>query len=117
MAITKTFNRPKLDTTLSKNVSISAAVAEVSDGFAVDITITVTKDDTSTVTKTAVRALLPLAIKGTTLEVGNSFYTFPGSATTYSSGGTTPSLSAGTKGNTVELNSWLTAVGDAPENS
>ena len=117
MPLNKTFNRPKLATTLSKPVVISAAVAEGTDEFILDVILTVTKDDTSTATKTAVRVVLPVKINGTTLIVEDAFYTFPGNATSYASGGATPSLSAGVKGNSVELNNFLSLAGDLQENS
>lgn len=117
MAISSSFNRDKLATTLSKALSFTAAISEVSGEFVVDINLTITMDNTSTVTKTVQRVVLPLIILNNELTVVPKQYIFPGSATTYSSGGTTPLLSAATIGNKSDLNTFLTQAGDAPENS
>ena len=117
MAISSSFNREKLNPTLSKALSFTGAIAEGTGEFIVDINLTITKDDTTTVVKTVQRIVIPLNILNNTLTVIPKQYVFPGSATTYSSGGTTPSLSLATTGNISDLNTFLTQAGDAPENS
>jgi hypothetical protein len=117
MSITTSFNRPKLATSLSESVVLSAAIAEGTDEFIVDINVTVTRDDTNTVTKTLCRVKLPFTINGTTLKVTDKKYIFPGNATSYSSGGNTPALSTGQEGNTIDLNAFFALAGDAQKNS
>ena len=117
MAISSSFNREKLNPTLSKALSFTGAIAEGTGEFIVDINLTITKDDTTTVTKTVQRIIIPLNIFNEKLTIVPEQDVFPGSATTYSSGGTTPSLSAGTIGNIIDLNTFLTQAGDTPENS
>jgi hypothetical protein len=117
MTIASSFNREKLNPTLSKALSFSGAIAEGTNEFIVDINLTITKDDTTTVTKTIQRVLLPLNIINNKLTIIPKQYIFPGSATTYSSGGVTPSIGSATAGNISDLNSFLTQAGDAPENS
>jgi hypothetical protein len=117
MAISSSFNREKLNPTISKALSFTGAIAQGTDEFIVDINLTITKDDTTTVVKTVQRIVIPLNILNNKLTVIPKQYVFPGSATTYSSGGTTPLLSAGTIGNIIDLNTFLTQAGDTPENS
>lgn len=117
MTISSSFNREKLNPTLSKALSFTGAIAEGTGEFIVDINLTITKDDTTTVTKTVQRIIIPLVILNNKLTVVPKQYIFPGNATTYSSGGTTPALSAATIGNIIDLNTFLTQAGDAPENS
>lgn len=117
MTISSSFNREKLDPTISKALSFTAAIAEGTDQFIVDINLTITKDDTTTVVKTIQRVLLPLNIINNKLTIIPKQYVFPGSATTYSSGGVTPSLGSATAGNISDLNVFLTQAGDTPENS
>lgn len=117
MAINSSFNRPKLATTLSEPVVLTAAIAEGTDEFIVDINATITNDSSQQVTKTLCRVKLPFTINGTTFKVTDKKYVFPGNATNYSSGGNTPALSTGLEGNMVELNSFFTQAGDAQKNS
>lgn len=117
MAITTSFSRPKLATALSEPVILSAAIAEGTDEFIVDINVSITNDSSATVVKTLCRVKLPFTITGTTLKITDDKYVFAGNATTYSSGGNTPALSTGTKGNTIDLNAFFTLAGDAQKNS
>ncbi len=117
MTISDTFARNKAATTVSKALSLSAVIAEGTKEWIVDVNLTVTKDDTTTVTKTLFRVNIPYVIVGHEMVVNSAFYKFPGSATTYSAGGSTPPLSEGSIGNQVDLNAFLIAAGDAQENS
>jgi hypothetical protein len=117
MTISSSFNREKLNPTLSKALSFTGAIAEGTNEFIVDINLTITKDDASTVTKTIQRVVLPLIILNNELTVVPKQYVFPGNATSYSSGGVTPALTSATSGNKSDLNTFLTQAGDAPENS
>lgn len=104
MAITSSFARPVATSTLS----ITAAVSEVGNAFHIDIT----PDVGEPVVKTLI---IPVQIVGTTAVLKTSSYVFPGDATTYNTGGVTPALSLGVLGENIELNSFLTAASDAPE--
>lgn len=115
MAITSSFARPVATSTLTKNLSITAAVSEVGNAFHIDINLTVTPDVGEPVVKTLCRKIIPVQIVGTTAVLKTSSYVFPGDATTYNTGGVTPALSLGVLGENIELNSFLTAASDAPE--
>lgn len=119
MALSKNFNRPKLNATLSESASMSADVADGADGnsFVIDITTDVIRDDTTTVTKTLCRIVVPISILGVQAEFSGNFYVFPGNAANYVAGGTTPALSAGTAGKTVDLDAFFTAAGDTRKNT
>lgn len=118
MALTPSFSRTKPALTTTKNTSFTAAVAETGGNFVVDIISTVTKDDTTTAQKTVFRIVVPLEFFKDELTVNPVVYAFAGSAVNYSSGGITPPLSAATKGlKTIDFNAFLTAAGDAAENS
>ncbi|MEH1789995.1 MAG: hypothetical protein V7L23_31625 [Nostoc sp.] len=117
MTISDTFARNKISTTVSKALSLSAAIAEGTKEWIVDVILTVTKDDTTTVTKTLFRVNIPYVIVGQEIVLNSAFYNFLGNSTTYSAGGVTPPLSEGSIGNLLDLNAFLAAAGDTPENS
>lgn len=123
MALSKSFAREVATKTLTKNLSITAAVAEVNGNFHVDINLTVTTDASATVVKTLFRIIIPVVvaeaagINPATISVDALIYAFAGSSSTYSSGGIVPPLSQGTLGvKVIDLNAFLVASGDSPEN-
>lgn len=112
MAIATSFTRT-IATSASKNFPLVAAIAEHDDKFKVDLTSVVTQDDTDEVTKTVARVVIDPQIVGENLVINTTTYTFLGSATDYSSGGNTPALTVATASQTINLNTFLTAAGDA----
>lgn len=119
MAISINFNRPKLQTTLEEVVPITATLVENTTDkvYVVDVKYTVTKDDASTVVKVIKRFKIVPVIVGTTIRFDITEITFPPTAAD------NPNDNEGTTGtpirgaSIVDLDTFLTAVGDVRKNS
>lgn len=118
MAINKSIARPKLASTLTETAPLEAAVAEVNGQFVLDIYTTVTLDGGGTATNTLFRYYIDVTTSDTNLILSETIYAFDGDDTDYSAGGTTPASSQGHKGiRIINLDTFLTAAGDARKNS
>lgn len=119
MAISINFNRPKLQTTLVEVVPITATLVEntTDNVYAVDIKYTVTKDDASTAVKVIKRFKIVPVIAGTTIRFDITEITFPPTAPD------NPTDAQGTASipirgaSIVDLDTFLTEVGDVRKNS
>ncbi len=121
MALTSiTWARPKATATLDETLAPVAAIADAGDTAIVDIYASV-----NSANKVLVRVKLKLEKNGTDFRVGMSSLVFPGNATTYSAGGSTPADSAAVTGkstpvvysSTVDLDAFYSAAGDARADS
>jgi hypothetical protein len=114
MALSDSFDRPKLNTTLTETLTLNAAIAEddTNNRWIVDITQTVGLNQ-----KTVFRVYIPYTVSGTSLSIEPTTYVFPGNAANYSAGGSTPAISAGALGKKVDLDNFHTLAGDARVNS
>lgn len=120
MAITLPFNRPKLQTTLAEAVPVTATLVEntTDNLYVVDIKYTVTKDDASTVTKVLKRLKVTPVITGTTMRLDFVELTFPPTAPDSPADSDASATSQVTRGGTViDLDAFLTAIGDLRKNS
>ena len=119
MAISLTFPRPKLVTTLNETVPITATITEdtVNNNYAVDIKYTVTKDDTTTDTKVLKRIKITPVISGTTVRLDLQELTFAGTAPNAPTDAQASVTGEVIRGVTMDLDTFLTAVGDARKNS
>lgn len=120
MAISLNFNRPKLQTTLEETVPITATLTEDTTNkvYVVDVKYTVTKDDTTTVTKVLKRLKVTPVITGTTMRLDFTELTFPPTAPdspTDAQASTTGQVQRGVT--TIDLDSFLTEIGDLRKNS
>jgi len=119
MAISIDFNRPKLQPTLVEIVPITATLVENTTDklYVVDIKYTVTKDDASTAVKVIKRFKINPVIAGTTIRFDITEITFPPTApdspTDEQGTVNTPIRGA----SIVDLDTFLTAVGDVRKNS
>jgi hypothetical protein len=119
MAISINFKRPKLETTLDEVVPITATLVENTTDklYIIDTKYTVTKDDASTVTKVIKRFKINPVIAGTTIRFDITEITFPPTApdnpTDDQGTISTPIRGA----SLVDLDTFLTAVGDVRKNS
>jgi len=117
MTKTESFNRLTNAPKAAKTLSLTAAIADgADDSFIVDIYTPVTLDGGGTADKTLFRVALPYTILESEIEatitLNSLIYAFSGNATTYSVGGTIPSLNVARKENVVYLDAFLTAAGD-----
>lgn len=120
MAITLPFNRPKLATTIAEAVPVTATLVEdtTNNLYVVDVKYTVTKDDASTVTKVLKRLKVTPVITGTTMRLDFTELTFPPTAPDAPADSDATSTSPVTRGGTViDLDSFLTAIGDLRKNA
>lgn len=118
MPKSEAFNRLLANPKESTPLVLSAAIADgTNDEFIVDVYTAVSLDAGGTANKTLFRVVLPYSIlesdTDATITLNALIYAFAGNATTYSAGGTTPALSLATKSNTVRLDGFLTAAGNA----
>lgn len=118
MTKNETFNRLLADPKESTPLDLTAAIADgANDEFIVDIYTPVALDGGGTANKVLFRVVLPYSIlesdTDASIALNALIYSFAGNATTYSAGGTTPALSLATKTNTVQLDGFLTAAGNA----
>lgn len=117
MALTPSFTRPKLALTTTKATSFTAVAAESGGKFYIDIIASVTQDDSTVVSKTVFRIEVPLTFVNETLSIDPVVYAFAGTAANHT-GVTVPALSVGQRGiKTIDFSAFLTAAGDAAENS
>lgn len=117
MTKTESFNRLTNAPKASKSLPLTGAIADGADkSFIVDIYTPVTLDGGGTANKTLFRVVLPYSILETdtdaTITLNAQIYSFAGSATTYSAGGTTPSLNVAKKENVVYLDNFFSTAGD-----
>lgn len=119
MAINKTFQRPKLTQTINKSLNILSQVREDNGKFALDIYTTTTSDSNTQATKILARIIITPQLSRTTLTITDKIYIFPGDATNYDSQNPITSVptSLGTEASTIDLDAFLTAAGDAREDS
>ena len=120
MAITLPFNRLKLQSTLVEAVPVTATLVEdtVNNLYVVDVKYTVTKDDATTVTKVLKRLKITPVITGTTIRLDFTELTFPATATITPADSEASSIAPVVRGGTViDLDTFLTAVGDLRKNA
>jgi hypothetical protein len=120
MAITLPFQRPKLETTLAEAVPVTATLVEdtVNNLYVVDVKYTITKDDATTVTKVLKRLKITPVISGTTMRLDFQELTFPATAPDAPTDAEAITTSPVTRGSTViDLDTFLTAIGDLRKNS
>lgn len=120
MAITINFNRPKLQTTLVEVVPITATLVEdtTNNLYVVDVKYTITKDNASTVTKVLKRIKITPVLAGTSMRLDFVELTFPPTATDNPADSEATSTSPVTRGATqIDLDSFLTAIGDVRKNA
>jgi len=121
MAITLNFNRPKLQPTLEEVVPVTATLVEntTDNIYIVDFKYTVTKDDASTVTKVLKRVKITPVLAGTSLRLDFTELTFPPTATDNPADSEASNISTSTRVSTqqIDLDSFLTAIGDVRKNA
>ena len=119
MAISLIFPRPKLVTTVDETVPITATITEdtVNKNYAVDLKYTVTKDDTTTATKVLKRIKILPVISGTTVRLDLQELTFAGTAPDTPTDVQASVTGEIIRGVTMDLDTFLTAVGDARKNT
>jgi hypothetical protein len=120
MAITINFNRPKLQPTLEETVPITATLVEdtTNNLYVVDVKYTVTKDDSSTATKVLKRLKITPVLSGTTMRLDFVELTFPPTAPDAPADSDATTTSPVTRGGTViDLDAFLTGVGDLRKNT
>ena len=119
MAINLTFPRPKLVTTLDETVPVTATLVEdtTNNVYTVDLKYTVTKDDNSTATKVLKRIKIIPVIAGTTVRLDLQELTFAGTAPDSPTDVQASVTGEVIRGVTMDLDTFLTAVGDARKNS
>lgn len=120
MAISINFNRPKLVTTLEETVPVTATLVEDTTNklYVVDVKYTVTKDDTTTVTKVLKRLKITPVLTGTTMRLDFQELTFPPTAPDAPVDSDATTIGAITRGGTtIDLDAFLTGVGDLRKNS
>ena len=119
MAISLTFPRPKLVTTLDETVPVTATLVEdtTNNVYAVDLKYTVTKDDTTTATKVLKRVKIIPVIAGTTVRLDLQELTFAGTAPDSPTDAQASVTGEIVRGVVMDLDTFLTAVGDARKNA
>lgn len=120
MAISINFNRPKLQPTLEEVVPVTATLVEDTTNklYVIDVKYTVTKDDASTVTKVLKRIKITPVLAGTTMRLDFVELTFPPTASDTPNDNEATNTSAVTRGaTTIDLDAFLTGVGDLRKNS
>ncbi len=121
MAITINFDRPKLQPTLQEAVPVTATLVEDTTNklYVVDVKYTVTKDDNSTATKVLKRIKIIPVLSGTTMRLDFQELTFPPTApdnpTDAQAITPAPPVTRGTP--VIDLDSFLTAIGDLRKNT
>ena len=120
MAITLNFNRPKLQPTLAEAVPVTATLVEdtTNNLYVVDVKYTVTKDDTTTVTKVLKRVKIIPVLSGTTMRLDFQELTFAATAPdapTDAQAATTGPVTRGTP--VIDLDAFLTGIGDLRKNT
>lgn len=120
MAINLTFSRPKLVTTLEETVPVTATLVEdttsTNKNYVVDLKYTVTKDDASTATKVLKRIKIIPVIAGTTVRLDLQELTFAGTAPDTPTDAQASVTGEVIRGVVMDLDAFLTAVGDARKN-
>lgn len=120
MAITLPFQRPKLQTTLAEAVPVTATLVEdtINNLYVVDVKYTITKDDATTVTKVLKRLKITPVLSGTTMRLDFTELTFPATAPDSPTDAQATSTAPVVRGGTViDLDAFLTTVGDLRKNS
>jgi len=121
MAITINFNRPKLQTTLTEAVPVTATLVEdtTNNLYVVDVKYTITKDDASTVTKVLKRIKINPVLAGTSMRLDFTELTFPPTAPDSPADSDATNVSTVTRVSTqqIDLDSFLTAIGDVRKNA
>lgn len=119
MAINLTFPRPKLVTTLDETVPVTATLVEdtTNKTYVVDLKYTVTKDDSTTATKVMKRVKIIPVIAGTTVRLDVQELTFAGTAPDAPTDAQASVTGEVIRGTTMDLDIFLTAVGDARKNA
>lgn len=114
MAISSSFARPKAATTLTETLTLTGNFAEdvANNRWIVDITQTISATE-----YTVFRVYIPFSVSGTVLTVEPVVYKFPGDATAFSAGGSTPDVAEGSLGKQIDMDNFHQSAGDPRANS